>query len=186
MPGNESTRTHMPRWSLFFAGLDSPRCASRTSEFVGPPNSLRDGVLGGDRRDAFIRHHLLWGSLLLSGSIAARAAGEQGVRRGHRLAGGPRRSAPGQKSSSEYLTEGFARSGTTYAGHPLDFGTVFPRRMPPDKLSNAHFCSGRHARRRSSTRGIVIDLHGSAHEIAPIPRGARQCGRSNGYGSSAC
>jgi len=156
MPGMINTHTHAAM--SLFRGVDSP-VAPLEQRFVGP-EFVRDGVLAAIA-EMLSSGITCFGDRYYYPDQCARAAAEQGVRA---VIGLPvaETISPGAKSSSEYLTEGL-RVRDEYAGHPL-ISTVFAPHAP-DKLSNATFA-------RVATladeldAGIVIDLHGSADEIA--------------------
>jgi 5-methylthioadenosine/S-adenosylhomocysteine deaminase len=156
MPGMINTHTHAAM--SLFRGVDSP-VAPLEQRFVGP-EFVRDGVLAAIA-EMLSSGITCFGDRYYYPDQCARTAVEQGVRA---VIGLPvaETFSPWAKSSSEYLTEGL-RVRDDYAGHPL-ISTVFAPHAP-DKLSNATFA-------RVATladeldAGIVIDLHGSADEIA--------------------
>jgi 5-methylthioadenosine/S-adenosylhomocysteine deaminase len=156
MPGMINTHTHAAM--SLFRGVDSP-VAPLEQRFVGP-EFVRDGVLAAIA-EMLSSGITCFGDRYYYPDQCARTAVEQGVRA---VIGLPvaETVSPWAKSSSEYLTEGL-RVRDDYAGHPL-ISTVFAPHAP-DKLSNATFA-------RVATladeldAGIVIDLHGSADEIA--------------------
>ena len=156
MPGMINTHTHAAM--SLFRGLESP-AAPLEQRFLGP-EFVRDGVL------AAIAEMLSSGITCFADRYyypdqCARAAAEQGVRASIGLPVAETAS-PWAKSPSEYLTEGL-RVRDDYAGHPLISSVFAPH--APARLSNATFA-------RVATladeldAGIVIDLHGSADEIA--------------------
>jgi 5-methylthioadenosine/S-adenosylhomocysteine deaminase len=156
MPGMINTHTRAAM--SLFRGVDSP-IAPLEQRFVGP-EFVRDGVLAAIA-EMLSSGITCFGDRYYYPDQCARTAAEQGMRA---VIGLPvaETISPWAKSSSEYLTEGL-RVRDEYAGHPL-ISTVFAPHAP-DKLSNATFA-------RVATladeldAGIVIDLHGSADEIA--------------------